>query len=417
MTGIVKAKEPKRQLLYRAVVDDLKRQIDNHVLLPGDRLPSIVELADQQNVSTITVRSAISELIKMGYVASRPRLGIFVNLESARQQRAPRRPTTDRIHFAGGPGTQTLSGIIVGLIAVAPSPDPTDLNRWSHFNHLRIAIVRGAEQAIGEAGGTARFTGIDDWTQISDHFAPAIQSHIKSGASAIVVIDIHNHPGLAEQVMRTIEQCPVPIIYVSSGETCHPPFHVYCDNKASGLMAANHLLKQGYSDIIFVGPLDSTWVTERSEGVARAVETAGAPSRFRELPKQSQRLPDDLVNGNSNAERLKLIKFAVDQLTGWPGIVAANDDAATAIYQIQKFKGLTAGLDYGLIGFDDEPQVRALGISSLFPVFSIMGQQAVQLVANVLHGHISNAVVRLPPVLFPRESTLARPNDPLPRQT
>jgi len=411
MAGAAKPAGKKRTLLYRTIVDDLKRQIDDYSLLTGDRLPSIVELAERHNVSTITVRSAITELIKMGYVASRPRLGIFVNLESAHQAKLARRPATERIHFAGSPMTQSLAGIVIGLIAVAPTPDPLDFNRWSHFNQLRIAILRGAEQSVGESGGTARFTGIDDWTRIRTEFPVAVKSHIESGASAIVVVDIHNHPGLAEEVMGIVGKSAVPIIYVSSGETCNPPFHVYCDNKASGLMAANHLLRQGYSEIVFVGPLDSTWVSERSEGAARAVEAVGPAARFRELPTKSQRLPDDLANKSSNTGKIRLIESALAQMTGWPGIVAANDDAAKIIYDIQKSKGLTPGRDYGLIGFDDEPHIRELGISSMFPTFSTLGRQAVQLASQVLHGHISNAVVKLPPVLLPRESTLARPED------
>ncbi len=79
-----------KKVLYRDIVNDIKRQIDEYRILPGERLPSIADLAEQHRVSHITIRSAISELSKMGYVASRPRAGVFVNLETSRQQKMTR---------------------------------------------------------------------------------------------------------------------------------------------------------------------------------------------------------------------------------------------------------------------------------------------------------------------------------------
>lgn len=172
----------------------------------------------------------------------------------------------------------------MGLIAVDPGLDVINPDRGAHFNQHRISILRGAEQAIGEAGGSARFVSIDDWTHIGQDFPAAIESHLAAGASAIIVVDIHNHPGLADQVMHYVAKLNVPLIYVSSGETCNPPFHVYCDNKASGVIAGKHMLRQGYHDIIFVGPVNNIWVDERSEGVAKALESAGTAVRFCELP-------------------------------------------------------------------------------------------------------------------------------------
>ena len=410
MERTVSSKKSNKKFLYSTIVENFKRQIDDRELLPGDRLPSIAELAINYNVSSITIRSAISELGKMGYVISRPRTGIFVSVDNAIQPRAPRRPSTERVHLSGSAYAQTLAGVMIGLIAVAPPPDPLDLNRWAHFNQSRISVLRGAEQTIGEAGGTARFVGIDDWTRIHAELRTAIKSHLDAGASAVIVIDIHNHPGLADEVMAFVESSDFPLIYVSSGKTCSPPFHVYCDNKATGLMAGTHLLRQGYRDIVFIGPLDNIWVDERCEGVAKAVEIAGNTGQFREIPDKSDRLFDDPVHLYNGVAKMRLIEATLSRLTGWPGIAAANDDAAMMIYDIQKGKGLTLGLDYGLIGVDDEPQVRSLGISSMFPPFNELGHQAVQLASQVLHGRISNADVRLPPVLFPRESTLARPH-------
>ena len=395
-----------KKVLYRSIVDGIKQQIDDHQFLPGERLPSIVALAEEQNVSHITIRAAIAELMKMGYVTSRPRSGIYVSHESARQPKSMRHPVTERAQFAGSSPDRPLAGTVIGMIAVAPSYDPTDPNRWAYFNQLHITILRGAEQSVGEAGGTARYIGIADWRRIPSDFPLAVQAHADAGASAIIVVDIHNL--MADEVMRLVGKAGPPLIYISSGETCTPPYHVYTDNKAAGLMAGRHLLSQGYNDIAFIGPVDNIWVDERSEGVSKAVEAVGAGVRFTEFPAKQDRLADNPVHDPILCAKRELIVASLARLTGWPGIVAANDDAAMIVHEIQSSKGLQAGRDYGLVGFDDEPQIRSLGITSIYPAVASLGNQAAHLAVQVLHGQISNAIIRLPPMLLPRESTLAR---------
>ena len=65
------------QPLYHRVYREIAREIENGVLLPGDRLPSERWLCDELGVSRATVRRAIEELVTDGKVESRGR-GSFV---------------------------------------------------------------------------------------------------------------------------------------------------------------------------------------------------------------------------------------------------------------------------------------------------------------------------------------------------
>ena len=65
-------------LLYKAVVESLRGQIEEGVVVPGEKLPSINALCTRYGGSTITVRAALRELVTAGYLKSRPRSGIFV---------------------------------------------------------------------------------------------------------------------------------------------------------------------------------------------------------------------------------------------------------------------------------------------------------------------------------------------------
>src|SRR4051812_5563439 len=58
-------------LLYLKVVDDLRRQIIDGTLAPGERLPSRARLAEQHHVSENVVRRAVDILMSEGLIETR----------------------------------------------------------------------------------------------------------------------------------------------------------------------------------------------------------------------------------------------------------------------------------------------------------------------------------------------------------
>jgi GntR family transcriptional regulator len=70
---------------YLQVADDLRRQIDEGQLAPGDALPSIARLCEQYDASLGVVKSAISVLRTEGRVVGQQGKGVFVTDRSAGQ--------------------------------------------------------------------------------------------------------------------------------------------------------------------------------------------------------------------------------------------------------------------------------------------------------------------------------------------
>jgi len=64
--------------LYIQLKQDIKRKIENGILKPGDRIPSEKELCEMYNVSRITVREAINELVWEEYLIRKRPKGTFV---------------------------------------------------------------------------------------------------------------------------------------------------------------------------------------------------------------------------------------------------------------------------------------------------------------------------------------------------
>ncbi|GIP37517.1 HTH-type transcriptional regulator LutR [Paenibacillus sp. J31TS4] len=74
----------KPQKSYEWIRDDLKRKIEEGELEPGQRLPSVVELAARYGVGRSSIREALSALKAMGWLSIRQGGGTFVEQELPR---------------------------------------------------------------------------------------------------------------------------------------------------------------------------------------------------------------------------------------------------------------------------------------------------------------------------------------------
>ena len=64
--------------IYAQIVDNLRKQISAGILQPGDRLPSVRELAAELAINPNTIQRAYRELEMQGYIATVPGKGCFV---------------------------------------------------------------------------------------------------------------------------------------------------------------------------------------------------------------------------------------------------------------------------------------------------------------------------------------------------
>ena len=64
--------------IYTQIIDGFKEQITTGVLMPGDKLPSVRELAAQLAINPNTIQRAYRELEMGGWIATVPGKGCFV---------------------------------------------------------------------------------------------------------------------------------------------------------------------------------------------------------------------------------------------------------------------------------------------------------------------------------------------------
>lgn len=64
--------------IYTQICDGLREHIRTGILQPGDRLPSVRELATQLTINPNTIQRSYRQLESEGYIASVPGKGSFV---------------------------------------------------------------------------------------------------------------------------------------------------------------------------------------------------------------------------------------------------------------------------------------------------------------------------------------------------
>jgi DNA-binding transcriptional MocR family regulator len=114
--------ETDRTFLYRAVSDRLAGLIDEGVLRPGERVPSVRRTSTLEGVSVSTTLQAYMLLESRGYIEARPQSGFYVR---PRQAALPPEPRTS---VPGRQATRVgVSGLMSKLLHAASDPDVVPL--------------------------------------------------------------------------------------------------------------------------------------------------------------------------------------------------------------------------------------------------------------------------------------------------
>jgi len=179
-----------------------------------------------------------------------------------------------------------------------------------------------------------------------------------------------------------------------------PVFGVHFDNWTAGYQSASHLVQAGYAGLWFLGPSDQPWAVDRLAGAKAAANGRGA---------DIQPLLGDQTYGIwPNVTRIR--EQTIELLDGFNpsagfGVVAANDTTAATVSAVLRERGLSAGVDYGLVGFDNSPDSRRNDITTFRPPLEELGTEASRILAVALSGDTRQQRIGLRGQLIARSST------------
>lgn len=352
--------------LYLQIVDDIRCQIESGNLRVDDQVGSQNDLAQKYNVSLITVKKALSELIKEGLLYSRVGKGTYV----ARQ--------TTEGHNA--------SSKTIGLVL-------QDLK--SPFFSL---IAQEAENAAFNRGYSMLFTHSSG--QLTKEESQ-IEHFREMGVSGLIIASM-THVHYANETIRKLHNEGFPYVMVSY---IHDPdiFFVGTDHEYGGYIATKHLIEEGYERIGCVTGEQGNIVGElRYKGFARALEEAGRELNDNyvfNLPRGGE-----WYDFTSGYEVGKIICELGDRPDA---VFVYNDLTALGLQRAILESGLRIPGDIALVGFDDIDRAlyaRAPLTTVKQPTDEI-GARAVDLILKRHNNQYAPVKTVLPPELVIRSSS------------
>lgn len=419
---------------YQRIEEDIRARVRDGRLPVGTMLASRHNLAKEYGVALSTVQQAIANLVMEGFLETSDRRGTFVasppvraeNRETAASDAATdgggSRSVVVSARYLPAPSLTKRPAATLGIVSTAriqtgSAPDVGSL--WA-----RMAI-RAVEQVFSAAGGESHYfdrypphrgpyaRGFDDANAIP--MSEAIGALLAEGAEALAIIGLCDSRDMSDEIVAAVDIERVPTVYISWHEIRPPLAQVFYDNRYSGYQAAQHLLRKGYQRLLFLAPFKENWLVERIEGARDAVRHAGLPG------KTLQVYAAEAAQDFYDIERIDAAAYAVaqqafaekqifDPSAGTPwGLIAPNDQTAYAVLLAATEQGKVVGLDYGLIGFDDDDRSCTVGLTTVRPPVEAMGEEAGRLLLRALQGENSESQMRLRAHVIPRASTSYRP--------
>lgn len=341
---------------------ELLRRIGRH-WMPGERIPSIRELANTLGCSHRNTHRAVQQLVCDGVFVSRERVGVFVADKPDRAALGDVRSAGVSPHVA-----RPLAGLRAAIFAHDLHGEAMVMRMWESFERAMAAhdvkVLRRPLRSPPPPHVKLSCGGIDAAAVFNPRSGPI---EIDPGVPLVVVaqglpnnfavrpaanydlvsVDHHHGGVLAGEHARRAgikRPCFIGRRVIRNGEVTQP-YDVWSEMRLDGF-------ESGYGAP--VAPADRLFSTSYSIG--RAAET---PRRFIELDPR----PD--------------------------GVFAASDDIALGFVYGATALGLTAGRDYKIVGFDGQRLGRQLDGGPLTTVnvpSEAMGEKAAELLAERMLG-------------------------------
>mgnify|MGYP000070003782 FL=1 len=357
--------------LYKQIYEDIINQIRSGKLKVGDKLETQHELVKKYDVSLITVKKALSDLISEGILFARVGKGSFV----------ARRPS-----------------------------------KIDHSKHLTIAyilkdldnpyyqnIVSSIEFNLSKNDCNMMLYSSDNRR---DREEQKIRYFIDMGVSGLILGSMSHIP-FTSSLIKQLHEKQFPFVMVSYTDDPSICF-IGTNQENGGFIATEHLINTGYSDIGYVNGEEGNLVGEaRKKGYVRALTKHNLPVNENYLYKiKVNGKRDDFKSGYDVG-----VEF-YNRSDRPRAMFIYNDLSAMGFIEALAKFGLKVPEDVAIIGFDDISIGRssANSLTSVHQPTDVIGKLAVANLLKMINGELPDTPENrsLNPKLVVRESCGAK---------
>lgn len=245
-------------------------------------------------------------------------------------------------------------------------------------------VLRGMDQAMVREGFhllVAFSHGEQDEEQLLRRFA------LEGRVDAVVLMNLL----LEERIVADVAKCGTPLVLIDREAAGLDA--VMIDNVDGASAAMEHLLSHGYQRIALIsGPEASFDARQRLEGCRKA------------LAKHGGKLDERLVASGAFREEGGKAAMETLLLQKPDAVVACNDAMALGAMETLRAHGLRVPEDVAVIGFDDIPVARHVGLTTVHVPLLEIGHRAAEAALRRIGGSRKTKRQMIPAQLVVRAS-------------
>ncbi len=313
------------EFLHRSVAETLRRRVTEGNWGGGSKLPALREIADEFDVSTMTVRRAIRTLEGEGHVYRIAGVGVFV------------RPT---------PPTRAVAQKMLAFAA-------SDLS-----SGFEMGIARGVEKACQDHGWAVQI--------LDAQHDPSLEARNMlrlpgSGCRGALILPTWGDPKCVETLFK-IQASDLPVVLVDRIPLGLKADLVESDHEKGAYLATKYLLEHGHRHVLMLTPRPGvSSLAARIHGYERALRDAGKEPLpewkvWLDLEVQAAAFRESRKWYGGYQAILPVLKklepplavFAVDPYTAW------------GVYERCRELGLRIPDDVSIVGCDDSEIALAM---------------------------------------------------------
>ena len=322
--------------LYRQLAEELREQIKNGSIRPGDKLKSESEMISEYGVGRLTVRNALQLLVNEGDLVKVRGKGTFCAKKTAQ---------------ADALNVEVL----------------LDMNDTYFIPYH----VRGISSVLSESKSNFLISNTQDDDAV---LCTLLEGIVKKGASGVIFQYTGLNCGTAfseriEELLNVLAKRNIPVIMLDGNFENAEVSCFYLNEKSGGMRAAEHLAAFGHRKCAMLGLQKHRDSRLRYEGFCEGLRVFGL----------SDPVPVE-YSGNWEDELLNAVKGGVT------GVFVFNDDVALKAVLSLKKNGFRVPEDVSVIGFDDTYIATAYDpqLTTLTHPKEKMGRDAANLVLKML---------------------------------
>ena len=322
----------------------LIEQIEQGVFKPNDKIPTEEELGQIAGLARATIRQAIQNLVNMGYLARKRRLGTFVLSREVKTEK------------------RTIIGILVPDIRKGYAPE----------------LARGAEDEAAQSKHSLILCNTDDLFVKADFHADRL---IDNDVSGVIFVPTAASDEKNRLIIEKFRRKKIPVVLADRSIPDLNVDLVTTDNFDGAYKLTKYLIDKGHKKIAIT--LSTLFSTERQrlEGYKKALSDHN-------LPIDPKLILTD--NGPFNEKQyLKYARKLLKESKDITAVFAGHDRIALLFYSAASEMGISIPEDISIVGYDDL-HFTTISLTTMHQPIYEMGQESMRLILSRISGNIKN---------------------------